>query len=113
MMVGMRLDKNIPALPITLFSRHRTAHGVEFTAELSDLTGLDAGRFRPLYDDSADRGIVVEGKTGARVTYAYSHEEFTGPGREGELVAIVLGPTTESIREVPACANTRIRLFND
>ncbi len=78
-------------------------------AEESDLRGCSV--WAKLYSDAADLGLaVVSDKTQATVVYVFALTEKDG---EGEMVSWTFLPHTESIKNNPKCAGTKVVIFND
>ena len=88
------------------FGTHREKGLLHLIAELSD---LGPNPFHQVYPDACDEGITVQGNSD-KVDYVVAHIERN---RENEVVSYDLIPTSDSIRRVPACRNTRVTLFND
>lgn len=80
-------------------------------AEASD---MENRHLQPLYDDACDVGFAIKSdKTGEVVTYVMETPVYDIGEEERELLGWRYVPTAESIRKVPACANTKAVIYND
>lgn len=79
-------------------------------AEASD---MENRHLQPLYDDACDVGFAIKSdKTGEVVTYVMERPVYD-EGEDHELLEWRYVPTNESIRKVPACANSKAVIYND
>lgn len=78
-----------------------------FAGEISDAKGS----FCRAYPDACDEGVrVCNPDTGAEVMYVTVRSERDN---EGDLIALHMEPTPESVRRVPGSKGTKLVLFND
>lgn len=90
----------------TQLTRHREEQWLTLAGDASILLG--AGRGLPMR--GADPLIEVVGRLGHRVQY---HPAEVCMSPDGESVLYwMLAPTAESVARVPACANTRVTIYN-
>lgn len=98
-------------IPIERFTITKGDKVTSLTAELSSF-----GRgpvLELIYPDVPGllrrRGLTIRGRR-AEVVYYLANEL---KDREGDLEAYLLLPTRESVKDVPAAANTQVLLLND
>jgi hypothetical protein len=77
-----------------------------FSAELSEVRGFEPAQ---IYRDAADVGLVLEGRTGKEVTYAFAREDRFGE----QVMGWRFVPTPESLRAVPRARGTSVLIIND
>jgi hypothetical protein len=77
-------------------------------AEASDLNDR---HLQQIYNDACDVGLAIRSaKTGKIVTYHMTNEH---KDNEGDIQFWDYEPTTESIRRVPECLGSKLKVFND
>lgn len=72
--------------------------------EISELGG-----FSQLYDDAADQGIAVQGRTGT----TYWHVADVKQDAEGDVLWWTLRPIPLSCRQHPAAKDYKMLVYND
>lgn len=61
-----------------------------------------------LYDDAVDEGIAIRGKEGVSTFYLADTQKY-----EGDIVAWIFKPTSETVRKFPRLKRWEVCIIND
>jgi len=95
----------VPVVPLKGHTHYPAKKWI--VAELSDLGGVT---LEPLYDDACDVGIdLLNPNTGNISRWCLSRYDSA----DGDLLAIILVPTMETVRKNPQLEGYELHLLND